>query len=188
MAYLLKTMYRGARLTSTLSRFQGSAPTSPALLFSEEVLAAKSANKPLVALESTIITHGMPYPRNLETALEVENIIRERGATPATIAIIKGKLSVGLTEDQIKDLSQARGVVKASRRDLAPIIAAKLDGATTVAGTIVAAELADIPIFVTGGLGSLNKDFAYDDIAKDGNDSVDFFKIHFKTMCFSFLF
>ncbi|XP_028174169.1 uncharacterized protein LOC114362830, partial [Ostrinia furnacalis] len=149
MAYLLKTMWRSSIL-SPLKRSGATLP--PPFVCSEEVLAAKSEGKPIVALESTIITHGMPYPKNVETALEVENTIRQRGAVPATIAILKGRLTIGLTEDQIQNLGQAKGVVKASRRDLAPIAAAGLDGATTVAGTIVAAELADIPIFVTGGI------------------------------------
>ncbi|CAG9782998.1 unnamed protein product [Diatraea saccharalis] len=156
MAYSLKTINKGLRPAWTFNRFWGSVQ-SP-LVFSEEVLEAKSSNKPIVALESTIITHGMPYPKNLETAMEVENIIRDRGATPAIIAIIKGQLTIGLTENQLRNLAQARGVIKASRRDLAPILAAKLDGATTVAGTIIAAELADIPIFATGGLGGVHRE------------------------------
>ncbi|KAL4705043.1 hypothetical protein ACJJTC_009831 [Scirpophaga incertulas] len=154
MAYFLKIVWRGARLAS--SRSVGSLP--PSLVFSEEVLAAKSEDKPIVALESTIITHGMPYPKNLETALEVENIIRKLGVVPATVAILKGQMTIGLSEDQIKELSQAKSAVKASRRDLAPIMATGLDGATTVAGTIVAAELADIPIFVTGGIGGVHRE------------------------------
>ncbi|XP_012547812.1 uncharacterized protein LOC101743270 isoform X2 [Bombyx mori] len=127
-------------------------------VYSKEVSRAKSENMPIVALESTIITHGMPYPQNLETALEVENIIRQRGAVPATVAILKGQLTVGLTEDQLRYLAQAKGVIKASRRDLAYIAAAKLDGATTVAGTIIASELADIPVFVTGGIGGVHRE------------------------------
>ncbi|CAD0195464.1 unnamed protein product [Chrysodeixis includens] len=99
----------------------------------------------------------MPFPQNLETAKQVENIIRDRGAIPATIAILKGQLTVGLSEEQLSYLAQARGVVKASRRDLAPIMAEKLDGATTVAGTIIAAKLADIPVFVTGGIGGVHR-------------------------------
>ncbi|XP_039745454.1 pseudouridine-5'-phosphate glycosidase isoform X2 [Pararge aegeria] len=128
------------------------------LMYSEEVRRAKVTGTPIVALESTIITHGMPYPKNLETAREVEDIIRKRGATPATVAILKGQLTVGLTNEQLEYLAHAKGVVKASRRDLAPVIAAKQDGATTVAGTIIAAELADIPIFVTGGIGGVHRE------------------------------
>ncbi|CAF4883648.1 unnamed protein product [Pieris macdunnoughi] len=126
---------------------------STPLVYSDEVRTAKNDNKPIVALESTIITHGMPYPKNLETALEVENIIRKQGAVPATIAILKGQLTIGLTRTQLEYLAQAKDVIKASRRDLAMVVAGKQDGATTVAGTIISAELADIPVFVTGGIG-----------------------------------
>ncbi|XP_052747570.1 uncharacterized protein LOC112053771 isoform X2 [Bicyclus anynana] len=129
----------------------------PPFVYSEEVSQAKADRRPIVALESTIVTHGMPYPSNLETAREVEDIIRKRGATPATIAILKGQLTVGLTAQQLEYLAQAQGVVKASRRDLAPVIAAQQDGATTVAGTIIAAELSDIPVFVTGGIGGVHR-------------------------------
>ncbi|CAG4922765.1 unnamed protein product [Colias eurytheme] len=128
------------------------------LVFSDEIQSAKKDNKPIVALESTIITHGMPYPKNLETALEVENIIRNQGAIPATIAILKGQLTVGLTSYQLENLAQSKGAIKASRRDLAMVMADGLDGATTVAGTIIAAELADIPVFVTGGIGGVHRD------------------------------
>ncbi|XP_061712432.1 pseudouridine-5'-phosphate glycosidase [Cydia pomonella] len=131
---------------------------SKALVYSEEVLHAKTAGSPIVALESTIITHGMPYPQNLETAVAVETIIREKGAVPATVAILKGQLTVGLTREQLEYLARAEGVVKASRRDLAPVAAAGLDGATTVAGTLVAADLADIPVFVTGGIGGVHRE------------------------------
>ncbi|KAH9634064.1 hypothetical protein HF086_001266 [Spodoptera exigua] len=149
MAYLAKYVLRGSRLAAFYKR--GYSTASP-WVFSEEVRQAKSEGKPIVALESTIITHGMPYPQNLETAKQVENIIRERGAVPATVAILKGQLTIGLSEEELTYLAQAKGVVKASRRDLAPIAAAKLDGATTVAGTVIAAQLADIPVFVTGGI------------------------------------
>ncbi|CAG5017898.1 unnamed protein product [Parnassius apollo] len=100
----------------------------------------------------------MPYPQNLETAQEVENIIRERGGTPATIAILKGQLTVGVTEEQLQYLAQAKDVVKASRRDLAAVMATGGDGATTVAGTIIAAELAEIDVFVTGGIGGVHRE------------------------------
>ncbi|XP_034840817.1 uncharacterized protein [Maniola hyperantus] len=134
------------------------------LVYSEEVRQAKAEGAPIVALESTIITHGMPYPKNLETAREVEDIVRKQGATPATIAILKGVLTVGLTKEQLEYLAQAKGVIKASRRDLAPVIAGQQDGATTVAGTIIAAELADIPVFVTGGIGGVHR---------EGEDTMD---------------
>ncbi|XP_063547341.1 uncharacterized protein LOC134754840 [Cydia strobilella] len=132
--------------------------SSRALAYSEEVLHAQTAGSPIVALESTIITHGMPYPQNLETAVAVETIIREKGAVPATVAILKGQLTVGLSREQLEYLARAKGVVKASRRDLAPVAAAGLDGATTVAGTLVAADLADIPVFVTGGIGGVHRE------------------------------
>ncbi|CAH2099878.1 unnamed protein product [Euphydryas editha] len=133
-------------------------------VYSDEVRDAKADGKPIVALESTIITHGMPYPRNLETALEVEDIIRRQGATPATIAILKGQLTIGLTQEKIQYLAKARGVIKTSRRDIAAVVAAKRDGATTVAGTIIASELADIPVFVTGGIGGVHR---------EGEDTLD---------------
>lgn len=155
MAYISRQILNGSRLAALYRKRYLS--TSSRLVFSEEVAVAKTKGKPIVALESTIITHGMPYPQNLETAIQVENIIRKQGAVPATIAILKGQLTIGLTEEQLHYLAQAKGVVKASRRDLAPIAAAKLDGATTVAGTIIAAELADIPIFVTGGIGGVHR-------------------------------
>ncbi|XP_052753827.1 uncharacterized protein LOC113523000 [Galleria mellonella] len=157
MAYLLKTIYRSSRVgTLYYSRYRSTNPQR--IVYSEEVSQAKLDGKPIVALESTIITHGMPYPKNLQTALQVEQIIREKGATPATVAILKGQLTVGLTKEQLEYLAQSKNAVKASRRDLAPVAAAGLDGATTVAGTIIAAELADIPIFVTGGIGGVHRE------------------------------
>lgn len=160
MAYLKRILFqkpKGVFLTATAFS-KRDYNQHPSILFSEEVKQAKIKNKPLVALESTIITHGMPYPKNVETALQVENIIRERGAVPATIAILKGQLTIGLTEDQLQDLAQSKNVIKTSRRDFAPVMAAKLNGGTTVAGTIIAAELADIPVFVTGGLGGVHRE------------------------------
>lgn len=125
---------------------------------SDEVKAALAANKPVVALESTIISHGMPYPKNVETALNVEKIIRENGAVPATIAIIKGKMTVGLTPDQIEYLGK-RGldVPKASRRDLPVLLAKGEDGATTVTTTMIAAALAGVKVFATGGIGGVHR-------------------------------
>ncbi|KAJ2946396.1 hypothetical protein O0L34_g12435 [Tuta absoluta] len=154
MAYVLKTLSKSSRAPLFWKRFY----SRPAVTYSEEVLQAKVEDKPIVALESTIITHGMPYPQNLETAIEVENIIRQRGAVPATIAILQGQLTVGLSQQQLSYLAQAKGVVKASRRDLAPVAARRLDGATTVAGTLVAAGLADLPVFVTGGIGGVHRE------------------------------
>ena len=107
---------------------------------------------PGVALESTIISHGMPYPQNAETALKVENIVRENGGVPATIAIIKGKLKVGLTPDEVELLGkEGEKVAKVSRRDIPYIVANKLNGATTVASTMIIANMAGIKIFATGG-------------------------------------
>ncbi|RKD34156.1 pseudouridine-5'-phosphate glycosidase [Thermohalobacter berrensis] len=122
-----------------------------------EVQEAISMGKPIVALESTIISHGMPYPENVKTALNVENIVRENGAIPATIGIIKGKLKVGLTKAEIEYLGQTEGVVKTSRRDIPFILAKGLDGATTVASTMIISALAGIKIFVTGGIGGVHR-------------------------------
>ena len=123
-----------------------------------EVQEALNSGKPVVALESTIISHGMPYPMNVETALNVEKIIREGGATPATIAIVQGRMKVGLTTEEIDALGKAgQNVVKTSRRDIPFIIAHKLDGATTVASTMIIASLAGIKIFATGGIGGVHR-------------------------------
>ena len=125
--------------------------------FKEEVRGALAENRPVVALESTIIAHGMPYPENLEVAREVENIIRECGAVPATIAIIKGKIKIGLSREEMELLATSEKVIKASRRDLSIIIAKKLTASTTVAATMVAAHLAGIEVFVTGGIGGAHR-------------------------------
>ena len=122
-----------------------------------EVSKAIAGNIPVVALESTIISHGMPYPKNVETALNVEKIIRENGAVPATIAILQGRLKVGLTREEIEYLAKGKEVVKASRRDILFIIAKKLDGATTVAATMIIANLAGIKVFATGGIGGVHR-------------------------------
>ena len=122
-----------------------------------EVSKAIAGNIPVVALESTIISHGMPYPKNVETALNVEKIIRENGAVPATIAILQGRLKVGLTREEIEYLAKGKAVVKASRRDIPFIIAKKLDGATTVASTMIIANLAGIKVFATGGIGGVHR-------------------------------
>ena len=125
---------------------------------SAEVLEALQAGKPVVALESTIISHGMPYPQNVETALNVERIIRENGAVPATIAIIKGRLKAGLTPDEIEYLGKkGYDVAKASRRDLPVLIARGDDGATTVATTMIIAAMAGIRVFATGGIGGVHR-------------------------------
>lgn len=126
---------------------------------SPEVKEALAAHKPVVALESTIISHGMPYPKNVETALSVEKIIRENGAVPATIAIINGRLRAGLSEDEINYLGKkGLNVTKASRRDLSVLAARGEDGATTVAATMIIAALAGIRIFATGGIGGVHRE------------------------------
>lgn len=128
------------------------------LEYSSEVLEAKKNNKAIVALESTIISHGMPYPQNVETAKEVEDIIRKNGAVPATIAIIDGKIKIGLSDDEIEFLAKSDDIKKASRRDLPYLIANKKNGATTVAATMICAELAGIEVFVTGGIGGVHRE------------------------------
>ena len=123
-----------------------------------EVAKALADNKPVVALESTIISHGMPYPQNVETALKVEQVIRENGAVPATIAIIGGRLKAGLSKDEIEHLGKTGyDVPKVSRRDLPIIVAKGMDGATTVATTMIIASLAGIKIFATGGIGGVHR-------------------------------
>jgi pseudouridine-5'-phosphate glycosidase len=125
--------------------------------YSAEVKAAKAAGTAIVALESTIITHGMPYPQNIEVAALVEQDIRDAGATPATIAVIDGHLHVGLEADQLKNLGQAKDVAKLSRADFAVCLANGGTGATTVAATMIAAHLAGIEVFATGGIGGVHK-------------------------------
>lgn len=128
------------------------------LSVSPEVQAALDAGKPVVALESTIISHGMPYPKNVETALTVEQIVRDNGAVPATIAIIKGKLTVGCSKEEIEYLGK-RGldVSKASRRDLPVLLSKGMDGATTVTTTMIAAAMAGVKVFATGGIGGVHR-------------------------------
>jgi pseudouridine-5'-phosphate glycosidase len=127
------------------------------LQFSPEVQAARAAGKPVVALESTIISHGMPYPQNVQTAREVEQVIRDAGAVPATIAIIDGRICIGLSDDQLEQLGQSTDAIKVSRRDLAYVLATKKLGATTVAATMICAKLAGIEVFVTGGIGGVHR-------------------------------
>ena len=125
---------------------------------SPEVAAALAAGKPVVALESTIISHGMPYPQNVETALKVEQTILDNGATPATIAIIGGRLKAGLTHEEIEYLGRkGRAVAKASRRDLPVLVARGADGATTVTTTMIIAHMAGIKVFATGGIGGVHR-------------------------------
>lgn len=129
------------------------------LCISEEVLQAISDKKPLLALESTIISHGMPFPENLETALEMEGLIRSNGAVPATCAIIAGQLCVGLNETQLMILAQDKGVLKIARRDIAFARFKKLNGGTTVSATMMLAASAGIKVFATGGIGGVHRGF-----------------------------
>lgn len=123
-----------------------------------EVKKALEEGKPVVALESTIISHGMPYPKNVETALNVEKVIRDNGAIPATIAIIGGKLKAGLSKDEIEYLGkEGQKVTKVSRRDLPVIVSKGMDGATTVATTMIIAAMAGIKVFATGGIGGVHR-------------------------------
>ncbi len=122
-----------------------------------EVAKALKENRPVVALESTIISHGMPYPKNVQTALEVEKVIRDHGAVPATIGIIDGEPIVGMTPDEIEQFGKRKGVLKVSRRDLPVVYAKKLWGATTVATTMIIANQAGIEVFVTGGIGGVHR-------------------------------
>jgi pseudouridine-5'-phosphate glycosidase len=133
--------------------------------YSQEVSAAKAAEKPIVALESTIISHGLPRPRNLEVALEVEEIVRSAGAVPATIALIDGVVHIGLEPDELDRIANDDEVVKASTRDLAIIEATKRSAATTVAATAHIAHLAGILVFATGGLGGVHRGHSYDESA-----------------------
>ena len=133
--------------------------------FSAEVSAARAAGLPIVALESTIISHGLPRPRNLEVALEVEEIVRSAGAIPATIALIDGVIHVGLEVQELERIANDDGVVKASTRDLAIIEATKKSAATTVAATAHIAHLAGISVFATGGLGGVHRGHSYDESA-----------------------
>ncbi|KYD14229.1 pseudouridine-5'-phosphate glycosidase [Saccharococcus caldoxylosilyticus] len=127
------------------------------LVFSEEVEKAMKENKPVVALESTIISHGMPYPQNVETAKEVEQLICENGAVPATIAILDGKMKIGVNEEELEFLGTSKEIEKVSRRDLPYVIAMKKHGATTVAATMICANMAGIKVFATGGIGGVHR-------------------------------
>ncbi|SDI54962.1 pseudouridine-5'-phosphate glycosidase [Planococcus glaciei] len=127
------------------------------ITYSTEVQQAMDTNQPIVALESTIISHGMPYPQNVETARIVEQIIRDNGAVPATIAIMDGKIKIGLSDEELELLGNSPDVAKVSRRDLGQLIATKKIGATTVAATMICAELAGIRVFATGGIGGVHR-------------------------------
>jgi pseudouridine-5'-phosphate glycosidase len=127
------------------------------LSYSAEVANARAAGKAVVALESTIISHGMPYPQNVQTAREVEQIIRDAGAVPATIAIIGGKICIGLSPEQLELLGNSPDAMKVSRRDLPYVLSQGKLGATTVAATMICAQLAGIQVFVTGGIGGVHR-------------------------------
>ncbi len=128
------------------------------LEFSDEVRAAQQQGRPLVALESTIISHGMPYPQNVATARAVEDVVRAHGATPATIAVLDGKIRIGLSDAELELLGQtAHAAHKVSRRDLPYVLTQRKVGATTVAATMICARLAGIEVFVTGGIGGVHR-------------------------------
>ncbi|WP_193141966.1 MULTISPECIES: pseudouridine-5'-phosphate glycosidase [unclassified Meridianimarinicoccus] len=138
------------------------------LVYSDEVSRARAEGAALVALESTIITHGMPYPQNLETARAVEQAVRDNGAVPATMAVLDGKIHIGLNDDTLEQLAQARNVAKLSRADLAACLATGGTGATTVAATMICARLAGISVFATGGVGGVHPGLAeHYDISAD---------------------
>ncbi|OZA17409.1 MAG: pseudouridine-5-phosphate glycosidase, partial [Rhodobacterales bacterium 17-64-5] len=127
------------------------------MTFAPDVARALTAGRPVVALESTIITHGMPWPQNVETARAVEAEVRAARAVPATLAVLQGRIHIGLTEDQLQALGQARDVMKVSRADLAACVALGRTGATTVAATMICAHLAGIRVFATGGVGGVHR-------------------------------
>lgn len=132
------------------------------LHYSEEVRQALAENMPLVGLETAVVTHGLPYPTNVELAQAMENVIRQEGAIPATVGVLGGKAQIGLNQNDIQLLAQDRDVLKISRRDFARAAARKLNGGTTVAGTITALHLAGIKVFATGGIGGVHRDASFD--------------------------
>lgn len=138
---------------------------------SNEVSVALADNQPIVALESTIITHGMPWPQNAETARSVETKVRSTGAIPATIAVLNGHLHVGIDDSQLEQLAQTKEIMKLSRADLAACMATEKSGSTTVAATMIVAALANISVFATGGIGGVHRDAAESlDISADLNE------------------
>jgi len=134
--------------------------------FSDEVQRARELDAPIVALESTVITHGLPTPQNMELALAMEAKVRREGAVPATVALLDGQIRVGINEAELERLANAKDPVKVSRRDFAKVIVKKLDGGTTVAGTMLAAQKAGIQVFATGGIGGVHRE-SYLDISTD---------------------
>jgi pseudouridine-5'-phosphate glycosidase len=139
----------------------------PSLHFHPAVRAALDARRPVVALESTVISHGLPWPENLELARRMEATVREHGAQPATIALLKGEVHIGLSDDELEHFARAEGIWKISRRDYAVAIAQKRDGATTVAGTMIAAHWAGIRVFATGGIGGVHRSISNSPISHD---------------------
>ena len=127
------------------------------MLVGDEIEDARARGRPLVAFETTVVTHGMPYPQNLETARSVERIVRESGAVPATIGVLDGNIHIGLDDAQLERLATAKNVRKLSRADLPYALAAGTDGSTTVAATMICAHLAGIEVFVTGGIGGVHR-------------------------------
>jgi len=132
------------------------------LRLSDEIQQALKADQAVVALESTVIAHGLPYPTSLETARQMEVVVRQHGAVPATIAVLDGYLRVGLTDTELEHLATAKGIRKASRRDLPVVVAHRQDGATTVAATATIAAWAGIGVFATGGIGGVHRDAPFD--------------------------
>ena len=132
------------------------------LIIHPEVQAALDAGRPVVALESTLITHGLPHPKNLDVALALEAVVREAGAVPATIALLSGQITVGLTDEQLVYLAEAKNVRKCSRRDLPIAVGRGEDGATTVAGTMIVAHMVGIRVFATGGIGGVHRGHPFD--------------------------
>lgn len=136
--------------------------TAEHLKLHPDVASALAAGRPVVALESTLITHGLPHPINLAVAQAMEQAVRDNGAIPATIAVLQGQITVGLTSEQLTHLAQASNVRKCSRRDFPIVLAQKGDGATTVAGTMIVAHLAGIKVFATGGIGGVHRGHPFD--------------------------
>ena len=134
----------------------------PNFQLSPEITRALNLGAPIVALESTVITHGLPHPQNLELARDMEKQIRDNGATPATIALLDGKIRIGLSDQELIRLSESQSTLKVSHRDFATAIVKKADGGTTVAGTMYAANMAGIKVFATGGIGGVHKESAFD--------------------------
>ncbi len=133
-----------------------------AVSITQEISRALNMGAPIVALESTVITHGLPQPQNLKLALDMEKQVRAAGATPATIALIKGEIRIGLSDEELVGLSQADSVLKVSHRDFATAKVKKMDGGTTVAGTMFVSEMAGIKVFATGGIGGVHKESSFD--------------------------